>query len=932
LAKAKNLAPGYRIIGEYDDQSAQSKQISFVTLHHWDSEKKDFVQLGVRQPVSTFNQIHVAKKLISETLPGIDETNMDQLVLIKNEPNEDRKRSLALKKIEKALDEIRSKFLEPQYQTLLQMLLSDFYVHRSGKNCFQILAKEAFPISEMIKTVAQCYENDLQIKRTKEDILVQLLLEANYFNLVNMQDNFTISRTMALLEQAFTHIDRMNKKDLIFVMGNTGSGKSTAIAYLLGAKLEEFTNRVGDRVVKIKEDDREYPKIGQSTGFSETMYTQGYSLGDTPLMFGDCPGFNDTRGSDYELCTNISIDRAISGARSIPALVIVIPVTAITIDRGSSFIDLIHLVQERFPSTFDPDQPENSERIFVLFSKENHVKNEVRLKLKDGTRFKELIAEAKEKIDEMGNVSPHNFEVQQIENRKRIWEALLQMMTKKQIDFIDTSNQAARKRLIDKYSKALSGISKDQYIPTMAREYMQRKFDQVVQMAAYSWHDRILGEYYIGIPKTIEDKKTVISEKKAKIAHVIAEKEERLKQAEEREKQVHDLTQHIKKLEAFQAHPEDDAIRQELLQEASQLSNQSLEVAKNALREVNKNIRNKQRELKSLTDKIQELDQQISHSTQMISELTSQLTPLETGDHVEVIDRSRWSTDVSIKLNLTISALLAQFWGMDLPQGAYPLVPANFGILRSRFAIKSGELHEVKIDGLKYHIDRKSLFSGLKEINENGYHLLVVNDNGKKYLLVHKMPNAEHYASDILRIRNQIGVHNAQLNDFKFLRDGGGTAHYKGTIGEKTDLEAEIVNLEQDRARHEEEIKSIEDHQALEQATDSIKRTETRLERAKTEYQRLVNNQVLDDKLVRLGLEQVQLEQEIHALNLKLNNFEIIIATQWESANLLRKFAELITQNMNPDLKVGESMLNCLNFIRLFDEKKEDVEALIQKK
>src|SRR5262249_44132876 len=156
----------------------------------------------------------------------------------------------------------------------------------------------------------------------------------------------------------------------------------------------------------------------------------GYRHDHTKPMFCDCPGFNDTRGGDYALCANLSIDKVISGANRIPAIIVVIPAASITMDKGNPVLDLISLVQERFPSTFDLNNLENNERVFILFSKGNQVKNEMKLRLEDGTRFRMLMEEADRQIKERlaKGDAPDKFEVLQIAERRRIWGILLHML------------------------------------------------------------------------------------------------------------------------------------------------------------------------------------------------------------------------------------------------------------------------------------------------------------------------------------------------------------------------------------------------------------------------------------------------------------------------------------------------------------------------
>jgi predicted GTPase/predicted nucleic acid-binding Zn-ribbon protein len=909
LAKAKGLERRYRLIGEYQDAREQLKQSTFLTLYEWDPAKQDYVLLGM-QPVSTFNHIHSTCKLFSEVLVGLDSTNMDRFVLIKDEPNDDRKALLALKRIEKDLDGIRTAFLELQHLPLLQMLLSDFHEQRSEGRCLQILAAKASPILEMIKSVAQRYETDLQIKRTQEDILKQLMLEANYLNLVDSDDNGIISKSMSLLEQVCAHIDRMKDQDLIFFMGNTGSGKSTTISYFLEAELEKFSNEVGEKVIRMRGDDPGYPKIGQAIGTSETMYTQGYRHGNTKLMFVDCPGFGDTRGDDYELCANLSIDMAISGANRIPAIVVVIPLASITIDKGNPVLDLISLVQERFPFTFDPEKPENNERVFILFSKCNQVENGVKLKIKSGARFRMLMEEADRQIEKRlaRGDAPTKFEVQQIEKRKKIWEMLSHMSTNRQIDFIDIDNKAEREKLIVKYSETLSSINKKEYVSS--GEYMQRKFGNIVKMAAFSWYDRILSAYFYKVPEMIEEKKEELAKNEAKILDLTEEKANRLEQAEDHAKQINDLNQHLQNLEAYQADPSDDAMRQQLLKQASQLSNRSLKMTQDELKDVKDSIEKKNSELQAVEAYIQGLDEKCALTNAFISTLKEPLDKLQKENNVEVVNKSLISKIISDLKTVSLSIGVVTL-GVSLPMYSknrtvaidFPLALMN--IISS--AIKSS--HWFKL-GLIFLLFRRYA-------------------TGKGHVMRIE-PMTVHFAADIKILKFQIDTQKKSLNDFQLKRVGDGTTN-RGAIGKRDDLKTEIANLEKNKASLEEEIKSIGDTRALEQVAELSLSTKKMLKHTQDEYQKLINTQDLDDKIDRLNGEKAELKQSIHDLYLKLNNLEIVMTTQWESAKLLRKFAELITSTIDPNSKVEEPLLSCLNFIKLFDEKKDAVEALMKK-
>jgi hypothetical protein len=868
LADFKDSTIRYRIVGHYNRVNDNLQQSPFVTLHRLDPTNKTNITV-CKQSVSTFNQTYTARKLVSETLIGINAANLDQNVLIKSDPDDDRKRLLLLKEIEIALETVRSKFLEKDNLLLLQALLSDFYTRRSPKGCLEILEKTAPHLFVMIKSLVQRYQTDLKIDRTEESLLAQLMLEANYVNLVNIQDNVIISRTMGLLEQAFVHIDNMAKKDLVFVMGNTGAGKSTAITHLLGGQLEEFTNKVGEKVVKQKESNQDYPRIGQSIGTSETLYTQGYLLPNTSNMIADCPGFNDTRGGNYELCTNISIDYSISKAGNIRSIVIVVPLATFTLDRGNPIIDLIYLVQDKFPSTFDPDKPENNKRIFLLISKQNQVHSEVAARLKDGTRFAQLISEGKQQFDEMRSkgVELNDLEIQQIRRRNKIWEALSQMLAGQQIDFIDWKNLKARERLVKKYCHTQDALDKSQYVSPMSGEYMQRKFGNVIKMAAYSWNETILGEYFNRIPEAIKNKENECEKKETEIKEFNTLKQDRLERAESRYKQIEELGQHLQKLKDYKG-DQNDPIHQTLLNEAAAHENRDLEIEKEAVTNTEKNLKKNKESLEEVNKQIEQLDAEIKKTTETIAALTAQVTPMEMDNHDEVLwddivdpdkklemkvyksSKAREDAykrgyeldsdyDSSKSYNVSVKDYRGKTVNLAFIPRGFKLVPADPAQRTNFINTNAGGGFIAKVDGLKYKIDLKC-----RPANANGTEVvygytMTFDKKTMPWLrITHTIPNFEYHYATIAVIRSKIIHHEKNLLELKILRDGSETL--TGAKAKKTTLEAEIAELEQDKISRQNKVEQIQNSRALEQLPELTSKTQTKIEQVKEEYQKLL--------------------------------------------------------------------------------------------
>lgn len=122
---------------------------------------------------------------------------------------------------------------------------------------------------------------------------------------------------------------------------------------------------------------KSYSKIGHSNVISETVFSRGFALPEEQIsnseqylqnvVLCDNPGFNDTRGTSYEICTNLSMDRAISVCRSIKAIVLVVPFETIFADRGARLTTLISELLEKYPMLLKDRQI--FERFFLLITK-----------------------------------------------------------------------------------------------------------------------------------------------------------------------------------------------------------------------------------------------------------------------------------------------------------------------------------------------------------------------------------------------------------------------------------------------------------------------------------------------------------------------------------------------------------------------------------
>lgn len=141
----------------------------------------------------------------------------------------------------------------------------------------------------------------------------------------------------------------INKEGLL-VFGKTGSGKSTTITYLLNFIIKKA---MGSTRLSPKYESENGPKIG-NTMQSQTLFPSAYELNDA-LSLIDTAGLGDTRGMEISLLVALAIKQISEIART-KGVMMVLPVTHFTKDRGAQLIEAFELIsqmtQEFKPKTF----------------------------------------------------------------------------------------------------------------------------------------------------------------------------------------------------------------------------------------------------------------------------------------------------------------------------------------------------------------------------------------------------------------------------------------------------------------------------------------------------------------------------------------------------------------------------------------------------
>lgn len=926
--------------------------------------------------VHHFELMHPVTKKERKDLDGINRDNAESRVLIREESNHEKIRLQLLENLKQQLDALRGELLSKDKRPLLLTLVDNFIQNNLQGIDFALLNTLCQEIAATLKNISRQYDEHLSLQQPPEVLLKDLVLEANYALYVKKHDGISISKTLALFNEADLYLQKMRGQEMTFFLGNTGAGKSASIGFLMGARFTEFTNSVGEKVVQHAEGTTKdtYPIVGQSVGTSETLHAQGFPV-DENYQLVDFSGFNDTFGISHELCTNLSIDRLVEFARNIRSLVVVIPANAFLIDRGNYIIELISTIKERFPASFTVDPTQSNPRVYLLITKRNQLQNEAIKKLRDGTRINELVRETEGQVRTLMDqgLQFEDFEVQSLRRRNEIWRAL-QHMWKEQVHILDTQNNVQRRALLKLYS-APGFATKGRYLKALSGEFLQRKFGNCIGTAADTWGLHLFEQYLYALPENVGICSRILSEKRKRLEDLQLTRQDRMERVEKLGKEAQSLGGSLKVLKENENNLGDEQLRKQLLEQVSKLKNESLDEARTARITLEASLERALELSRGMDREIEKLEEIVANTLNHIRNLKAEIGDFKIGtktttlfekicDPEEILTLVGWNSEKArngayLRLGSTegdydpqkkITVKAKDYNGstsqLVVIEKDFRLVPEDANkrkeftsSLEKSFLNKPDEVNDkafissrrgsgykAQVEGFGYQIDLrcrpaedgKKVAYGFKLSFKPGQPLPWIR-------IVHSIPRAELYAPHIKDLEGEIGLYEAKL---RTSAERLGDPQLRGIKKDKLTLEQEINAKKEEVTSIKSKIKQLEDTQVRERIQDLIHEIPDQINQVLQEKTQLENFAEIDEKIKVVRTEISEQETRLASLRLDQRNIALIIATQWQSAKLLRSFADILCA---PDFPQDSFAMNSWQkFIRLFDQNKDTLLAKIE--
>ena len=183
---------------------------------------------------------------------------------------------------------------------------------------------------ELFSENARAILHDLKSYITSDSYSV-ILRHLN--ELLNKIRSLNVREIQRLVLKAKEAAESIGKRDIVLLIGVTGSGKSTTIQFLAGATMKEVRVQISpgkylEHVTAV--GSFKNPELNNVTSSplqkSETRFTTSVTIqlgdvlgahGSDELILCDAPGFSDTAGPEVDIANSIGVVEALKEARSV---------------------------------------------------------------------------------------------------------------------------------------------------------------------------------------------------------------------------------------------------------------------------------------------------------------------------------------------------------------------------------------------------------------------------------------------------------------------------------------------------------------------------------------------------------------------------------------------------------------------------------------
>ncbi|MBT4552894.1 hypothetical protein HOC37_07965 [bacterium] len=154
------------------------------------------------------------------------------------------------------------------------------------------------------------------------------------------------------LQEAVSSMRHIKDQEIVMVGGNTNAGKSTLLNRLFGGQLTKSIIGLGGISA---ESSPELFKIGNEYK-SQTIIPLALMEQTKEILFCDCPGFEDYSTATEEAVSALSTYLVTKTAKSVKTLIMVLPVTAFSDERGRNLKDAFRTITRFLGSNLGANQ------------------------------------------------------------------------------------------------------------------------------------------------------------------------------------------------------------------------------------------------------------------------------------------------------------------------------------------------------------------------------------------------------------------------------------------------------------------------------------------------------------------------------------------------------------------------------------------------